>query len=43
VRALALAGDLEAARVASDALARLLADKPGDDAAVVDLASKRHR
>jgi hypothetical protein len=43
VRALALAGDLEAARVASDALARLLTGKEGDTAPIVDLARARER
>lgn len=43
VKAMALAGDLEAARVASDALARLLGGATGKSTSVVDLGSERRR
>jgi hypothetical protein len=43
VRTLALVGDLEAARVASDAIARLLGTAAASPGMVVDLARSRDR
>jgi hypothetical protein len=43
VRALAMAGDLAAARVATDALSALLRDAPGEEATVLDLGEERAR
>jgi hypothetical protein len=43
VRALAAAGDLPAARVATDALAALLREAPGAPATVLDLGEERAR
>ena len=43
VKAAALAGDLEAVRIAADALTRLVGLGTGDGAEVVDLAGERAR